>query len=225
MISQTKYNAYNGARIDLLELDYFDFSNKIVLDIGCYQGANAKYLKDKYDNVKYIGLEGDAEAILNTYSEVDEIHQSDLDTINFSSLNITNVDFIILGDILEHLKEPDALMGKIKKIIHQDALIVVSIPNIQYYETFLQLILGNFPRRERGIFDKTHLRWFTYKEFRKMVEYDYEIIKFSRSFRLVDGNCCGFLNQYNKYFLPLFFLFAPFFTYQMQFILKLKKKR
>lgn len=225
MISQTKHKSYSGARMDLLELDYFDFSNKTILDIGCYQGANAKYLKEKYDKVRFIGLEGNAEAISNAYVEVDEIHQVDLDNIDFSILNKTNVDFIILGDVLEHLKEPDVLMIKIKKIIHQDTLIIVSIPNIQYYETFLQLLLGKFPRRERGIFDKTHLRWFTYKEFKKMLEDDYEIIKFSRSFRLVDGNCCRYLNRLNKYLRPLFFLFAPFFTYQMKFILKLKEEK
>lgn len=224
MTIQTKDKSYNGYRIDLLELDHFDFNNKTVLDIGCYQGANAKYLKEKYDKVRYVGLEGDTEAISNAYSEVDEIYQVDLDNVDFSILNKINIDFIILGDILEHLKEPNVFMTKIKKIINKDTLIIVSIPNIQYYETFLQLLLGNFPRRERGIFDKTHLHWFTYKEFKKMVEYDYEIIKFSRSFRLVDGNCCNFLNRYNKYLLPLFFLFAPFFTYQMKFILKPKTK-
>lgn len=224
MASQTKHTSYNGARVDLLTLDYFDFSNKTVLDIGCYQGANAKYLKEKYDKVSYIGLEGNAEAISNVYSEVDEIHRVDLDNVDFSVLKKTNIDFIILGDVLEHLKEPDDLMLKVKKIIHQDTIIIVSIPNIQYYETFLQLLSGNFPRRERGVFDKTHLRWFTHKEFKKMIESNYEIMKFSRTFRLVDGNCCSFLNRYNKYLLPLFFVFAPFFTYQMKFILKLKKR-
>lgn len=226
MMKQTnKHTSYNGARIDLLELDHFNFNNKTVLDIGCYQGANAKYLKEKYAKVKYIGLEGDVEAISNAYLEVDEIHHVNLDNMNFSTLNKTDIDFVILGDILEHLKEPDVFMLKIKEIIHSDTLVIVSIPNIQYYETFLQLLCGKFPRRERGIFDKTHLRWFTYKEFKQMIEEDYEIVKFARNFRLVDGNCCGILNRFNKYLRPLFFLFPPFFTYQMKFILKPKKKR
>lgn len=223
MNNKEKHKSYNGARVDLLELDYFCFDNKTILDIGCYQGANAKYLKEKYDNVTYIGLEGNAEAISNVYPEVDAIYQANFDNMNFSILDNIDIDFIILGDVLEHLKEPDQFLIQIKQIIHQDTLLIVSIPNIQYYETFLQLLLENFPRRERGVFDKTHLRWFTYKEFKRMVESDYEIIKFSRSFRLVDGNCCAFLNKFNKYLKPLFFLFAPFFTYQMYFSLKKKK--
>jgi len=225
MVNQDKYRSYNGARIDLFKLANFDFSDKTILDVGCYQGANARYLKDKYKNITYIGLEGDSEAILNVYSEVDKIYQIDLDYIDFSILDEVDIDFIILGDIIEHLKEPDIFMPRLAKIINDNTQLIVSIPNIQYYETFLQLLFGNFPRRDRGIFDKTHLHWFTNKEFRKMVKNDYEIISFSRSFRLVDGNCCASLNQYSKYFMPLFYLFPPFFTYQLKYVLKQKQKK
>ena len=215
-----KHKSYNGARIDLLTLDSFDFNNKTVLDVGCYQGANARYLKDNYNNVNYIGLEGDPKAVSNVYSEVDEIYQVDLDHVDLSILNKTDIDFIILGDVIEHLKEPDLFMSNLKNYINENTLIIVSIPNIQYYETFLQLLFGSFPRRERGIFDKTHLRWFTNKEFRKMIAKDYKVLKLSRSFRLVDGNCCAQLNRLNKFLTPLFYILAPFFTYQLQYVLK-----
>lgn len=221
-MNKEKHKSYDGARIELIELDDFDFSQKTVLDIGCYQGANAVYLKEKYEKVKYIGLEGDPDAISNVYPEVDEIYQVDLDQIDCSFLASANIDFVILGDVIEHLKEPDIFMSKLNKIISDSTLLIVSIPNIQYYETFLQLLSGHFPRRERGVFDKTHLRWFTNKEFRKMVGKEYDIVKFSRSYRLVDGNCCASLNKYNKYATPLFYLFAPFFTYQLFYVLKRK---
>jgi hypothetical protein len=39
---------------------------------------------------------------------------------------------------------------------------VVSLPNVRYWETFRALGLrGTWPRRKIGIFDRTHLRWFT----------------------------------------------------------------
>ncbi len=223
MSNKEKHKSYNGARVELLELDNFNFSHKTVLDVGCYQGANATYLKDKFEDVKYIGLEGDQVAIANVYSEVDKIYEVNLDQIDFMFLDGTEVDFIILGDVIEHLKEPDIFMSKIKNIVNNNTKLIVSIPNIQYYETFLQLITGHFPRRERGIFDKTHLRWFTNKEFRNMVKEEYDVIKFSRSFRLVDGNCCASFNKYNKYAGLLFYLCAPFFTYQLFYVLKPKQ--
>ncbi len=224
MSDKEKHKSYNGARIELLELNNFNFSHKTVLDVGCYQGANATYLKDKFEGLAYIGLEGDPAAIANINSKVDKIYEVNLDQIDFLFLDGTKIDFIILGDVIEHLKDPDVFMSKLKSIISNKTQLIVSIPNIQYYETFFQLITGHFPRRERGIFDKTHLRWFTNKEFRSMVKQEYDVIKFSRSFRLVDGNCCASFNKYNKYAKLLFYLFAPFFTYQLFYVLKSRQK-
>lgn len=41
----------------------------------------------------------------------------------------------------------------------------MSLPNVRYWESFLELGLrGTWPRREQGIFDRTHLRWFTLRD-------------------------------------------------------------
>ena len=222
MNGSVKHKSYNGERVDLFNLTNYNFCNKRVLDIGCFKGANAQYIKRYNQNVHYTGIEGDIEAVKNIYDEVDEIIHADLDVFDFSQLNGEKFDYVILGDVIEHLKDPDIFMKRIKHLLHKNTLIVVSIPNVQYYEVIFQLLIGNFPRRERGIFDKTHLRWFTYREFKKMIADDYVIIKYVRSYRLVDGNCCAFLNRLNNILKPLFFLFRPFFTYQMKFVIRLK---
>ena len=42
---------------------------------------------------------------------------------------------------------------------------VISLPNIRHLSALSSLFLkGTFPRRERGIFDQTHLRWFTIRD-------------------------------------------------------------
>ena len=42
---------------------------------------------------------------------------------------------------------------------------MVSLPNVRFFETLWQLgVRGRWPRRESGIFDRTHLRWFTRKD-------------------------------------------------------------
>jgi hypothetical protein len=99
-------------------------------------------------------------------------------------------------------------------------LILVSIPNIQYYETFFLLLFGKFPRRERGIFDKTHLRWFTLREFNKIIENKFKILKMDRNYRIVEGEYFPKLLRFNNYFKLLFILFPPFFTFQYKFILQ-----
>ena len=39
---------------------------------------------------------------------------------------------------------------------------MVSVPNVRHWESvFAIAVQGRFPRRNEGVFDRTHLRWFT----------------------------------------------------------------
>lgn len=120
--------------------------------------------------------------------------------------------------MIEHLKDPGRLLKEIKKVTHEKSTILVSIPNIQYYETFLMLLIGQFPRRERGLFDKTHLRWFTKREFENLVKDDYQVTGFQRVYRLVEWP--SRINRLLPLLLPILWMFAPYFTFQMHFSLK-----
>jgi len=74
-------------------------------------------------------------------------------------------DYIILGDVLEHLQTPlDLLEVLASEYLAKDGRMILSVPNIQHIETFIKLYLhGVWPRDDRGLFDKTHLHQFTVK--------------------------------------------------------------
>lgn len=210
--------SYNGVRNDLLNIVNINYTGKSILDVGCYRGANAQYLKSFYSGVKYVGLEYDLDAVNNKVVEADKIYQVDLDFFDERILG-QKFDVIILGDVIEHLKYPEVLLKKLANVATEECVFLISIPNIQYYQAILLIILGRFPRRERGIFDKTHLRWFTKFEFINMVSPSFSVIKFKRKFRLVESNKSKF-NRFGRLFTPIFWLFYPYFTFQMQFALK-----
>ncbi|MDY6868694.1 MAG: methyltransferase domain-containing protein [Chloroflexota bacterium] len=211
--------SYDGARKDLISFSGCDFSNSVVVDFGCYRGANARYLKKKYGKVMYVGFEGNQDAISEVDDSVDKVIHADLDNFSADDLRfLDRIDVVILGDVLEHLKEPDAFMLELSSVINGDTVVIVSVPNIQYYETFFLLLFGRFPRRERGIFDKTHLRWFTRKEFLNTICGSYDVIKFQRKYRLVEKP--SRINKLLPLFYPLVLLLAPYFTFQMHFALK-----
>jgi len=212
-------DSYNGFRKDLLCFSGVDFTGLTVLDFGCYRGANADYLKNNFSNVYYVGVENDRGAINELSSCVDELFEVDLDFFDYKIFsNKKKYDVVILGDVLEHLKYPEKFLFELHCLIDEDTLVLVSIPNIQYYQTFLFLFFGLFPRKERGIFDKTHLRWFTKKEFIGLINGNFKIEKFKRKFRLVENN--SILNRFTFLFTPVIYLFAPFFTFQMYFSMK-----
>ena len=214
-----KSQSYNSIRKDIFVF-LEDYSHKNILDIGCYMGMNAEYLKSKYSDIKYVGIEYDSDAVKNMSDAVDEIYNIDVDNLDIKIFNEEKFDIIILADIIEHLKDPGLLLEKLMSILKDDGLVLVSIPNVQYYETFWLLLFGRFPRRDRGIFDKTHLRWFTLKEAKLLFERYFLIKKFTRKYRIVEGEYLHSLNRLNVIFKPLFWLFKPFFTHQYLFALK-----
>lgn len=210
--------SYDGVRAALIDFAGLALDKSTVLDVGCYRGSNARYLKGKYEDILYVGLEIDPVAISKIDPCVDEVVESDLDSFTSALLAPRIFDLVILGDVIEHLKDPGSLLKELKKVTHAGSTVLISIPNVQYYETFLMLLIGRFPRRERGIFDKTHLRWFTRREFVNLVKDDYQVTGFKRVFRLIERP--SKVNRLVPLFLPLLWVFAPFFTFQMYFSLK-----
>jgi hypothetical protein len=69
----------------------------------------------------------------------------------------------VAADVLEHLVDPWTLLrGVVTDALEPGGTVVVSLPNVRFFETFWQLgVRGRWPRRPHGVFDATHLRWFT----------------------------------------------------------------
>jgi 2-polyprenyl-3-methyl-5-hydroxy-6-metoxy-1,4-benzoquinol methylase len=89
---------------------------------------------------------------------------SDLDE-EFSS----GYDVVVLGDILEHLPSPEVIL---QKLVEQQAVgtkFIISVPNIANLWIRLNLLTGRFEYTDRGILDRTHLRFFTRRSFVNMV--------------------------------------------------------
>ena len=68
---------------------------------------------------------------------------------------------VVCGDVLEHLVDPVATLGRLRRAATSDALFIVSVPNVAHLVVRLLLLVGRFPRMERGILDRTHLHFFT----------------------------------------------------------------
>src|SRR5205823_9523972 len=70
-------------------------------------------------------------------------------------------DCILLTDVLEHLRDPWAVVRWADGLLAAGGLVVVSVPNIRHAETFWTLLVRRWwPYKEVGIFDRTHLRFF-----------------------------------------------------------------
>jgi len=84
----------------------------------------------------------------------------------------------LLLDVLEHMKDSDRLLEECKTALKINGLLVVSLPNVANITVRLKLLFGRFDYEERGIMDKTHLRWFTRRTARKLLEdHGYRIVE------------------------------------------------
>lgn len=83
---------------------------------------------------------------------------------------ISNFDVVVLADILEHTPAHEKVLLKLVALQHQPCEYVISVPNIANIYIRLNLLFGRFDYTERGILDKTHLRFFTRKSLIETVE-------------------------------------------------------
>ncbi len=133
-----------------------------ILDLGCASGALGAALKARQD-CHVLGVERDPAYAARAQDQLDEVLLADVEALDFSGL--PPVDCLVCGDVLEHLVDPWRVLGDAAALLPPGGTVVVSLPNVRYWETFWQLgVKGTWPRRALGIFDRTHLRWFTLRD-------------------------------------------------------------
>ena len=97
-----------------------------------------------------------------------EMDLNNIDSIN--DLNNNKFDLILVLDLIEHIEDTDKLMNFIKKISTKNSYLFLSLPNVKNIRIPFYIYFKNsFPRKSSGIFDKTHLRWFTKKDIIKLI--------------------------------------------------------
>jgi len=142
-----------------------------ILDIGCSNGSLGSCLRTLIPDRTITGVERDVSFIAEARSKLDEVICADLNEFDWSSaFGSRKFDCIIFADVLEHLLDPSRQLITTKNHLNSSGCIVVSLPNIRHHSVLSSIgLMGTFPRRERGIFDQTHLRWFTITDARTML--------------------------------------------------------
>jgi glycosyltransferase involved in cell wall biosynthesis len=161
-IKQSRYSSHYYAQ-------RFVGRGQEVLDIGCGEGFFAAELVKNGNLVTGVdSLDGahHSEA-LQGYFAVD---------LNGPAGSLTRVlgnrrfDRALLLDVLEHLIRPENLIAEAKQTLNRNGKLVVSLPNVANITVRLMLLIGRFDYTERGILDRTHLRFFTRKTARRFLE-------------------------------------------------------
>jgi 2-polyprenyl-3-methyl-5-hydroxy-6-metoxy-1,4-benzoquinol methylase len=137
-----------------------------VLDVGCGEGFLAKELEERGNRVHGI----DVIARPMHASSLAGYARRDLDAGLGSAFPGRRFDRVLLMDVLEHLRSPEAVLGDCRERLRPNGYLAVSLPNVANITTRLMLLFGRWEYAERGVMDRTHLRFFTRKSARRLLE-------------------------------------------------------
>ena len=71
-------------------------------------------------------------------------------------------DYILCADVLEHLRDPLVLLKDCRDCLAEGGAFLASLPNSGHAYFRWNVLLGRFPQHDRGLFDRTHLHFYTW---------------------------------------------------------------
>lgn len=147
----------------------------IIVEAGCGTGHVLEEIADSISTSNLIGVDplewwldkatkrlGDRAKLVKGFAE--ELPFGD-----------KSVDFVICTEVIEHVIDPAVVLCELKRVVKDEGLIVVSIPNeklinrlkdvVEFFKIY-QRLFSNIPRRND---DEWHLHSFDLKSFKKCI--------------------------------------------------------
>jgi predicted TPR repeat methyltransferase len=137
----------------------------VLLDLGAAGGELGAAVRDHFRRT--LGFEFQTDCVPDLRGRFDQAVIADLEKVNRLP---EQVDAIVLADVLEHLREANALLRLVRTSLKPGGFAFISVPNIANITVRIGLLLGIFEYRERGILDNTHVRFYTMRTIRRDVE-------------------------------------------------------
>lgn len=132
-----------------------------VVEVGCSSGALAREYKKRNPGCHYLGIELVPEYAALARRHCDEVVDLDIESVSEKAVSELEADCWVFGDVLEHLRDPWAVLRKIRAAIPAGGHVVACIPNAQHWSVQARLSCGELRYEDAGLLDRTHLRWFT----------------------------------------------------------------
>ena len=152
--------AHDHANPELLALIPADARR--VVDVGCMHGQLARALRARRPDTHVTGIDIDAQYAAVAARHCDAAYPGDIERFDEAQFaRLLPSDCWVFGDCLEHLRDPWALLRRIRGHAQDGDSVVACVPNAQHWSVQWRLVSGNFRYEDSGLMDRTHIRWFT----------------------------------------------------------------
>jgi len=140
-----------------------------ILEIGCGHGDTGAYALAEGKCGWYAGVEIAPQAVMRARARISEVVHANVEQIELP-WTVGSFDVLFMSEVLEHLIDPWAVLRKVHAVMKHDALVFASSPNVCHYLVILMQLRGDWKLTDSGAMDRTHLRWFTPRSYRRMFE-------------------------------------------------------
>jgi SAM-dependent methyltransferase len=137
-----------------------------IFEIGCGYGNFGAQVKRLNPQVRYFGQEVEPSAARVAATKLDHVFCGNIES---AMLVDDQFDCIVFGDVLEHLNNPLEVLRQVRPMLKPGGCVLCSVPNVQHHSVLAGLLSGDFQYQDSGLLDKTHLRFFTYASFIKLL--------------------------------------------------------
>jgi len=150
-------SVYEQLRPDLQE--HVPTEARKILDIGCASGAFGAALKQRQE-CQVIGIEMNTSLAEIATVRLDRVLTADVEALPATTF-ASEFDCITCGDVLEHLRDPWAIVAKLSGWLRPGGRIIATIPNVGYWSIVRDLLQGRWDLIPFGLLCWGHLRFFT----------------------------------------------------------------
>ncbi len=144
-----------------------------VLDVGCHTGILGAALH-KRKQCTVIGIDSDEDALQVAEQRLNAVAITDLEEPGWTNALVQvfkpDFDVVLFGDVIEHTHDPLRILKEARVLLAPNGQIIVSLPNIANLRIRLGLLRGNFDYADSGILDRTHIRFFTLRSARELMQ-------------------------------------------------------
>jgi len=167
-------------------------SGERVLALDCGPGHMARRLVDKGADV--VGVDMSSVAVARAREKGIEAYQADLDvdTLPFPD---GSFDTVLSDSGLEHRYHVERALDEAVRVLRSGGKFILTLPNLGHWRCRLWLLQGRFPYLDNSPTDPTHLRFFTMREAKQLLQ------ERSIDVKATDGTSCLWVWQFYPFYL------------------------